>query len=265
MSENKSPKTSEPTPLVRCNMKFVCPIYWTGMARSWICIFVLIFIIVFAYWFYSLCCSFYQRAYRLDGINRLKQAGLGFHNYHDIYSSLPKAYTTDEKGRYLHSWRLSLLPFIESNATYDSVRKEEPWNSEYNRQFHGRGIRCYFSLEDRQENPNTPFTRYQVIVGQDTPFDGTVQRSFSDFERGLTDTFLVVESGAAVHWMSPLDLPAEALKNGIVPIEKGAQAVGSRQGGAEVLMADGSVRMLSSNTATEILIEMSRLKKSSQP
>src|SRR5262245_60216991 len=48
--------------------------------------------------------------------NNLKQIGLALHNYHDKYGALPPAYTVDEDGKPLHSWRTLILPFMEQQA-----------------------------------------------------------------------------------------------------------------------------------------------------
>ncbi len=46
--------------------------------------------------------------------NNLKQIGLAFHNYHDDHGVFPPAYTVDENGTRLHSWRTLILPYLVS-------------------------------------------------------------------------------------------------------------------------------------------------------
>ena len=67
-------------------------------------------------------------------VNNLKQIGLAMYNYHDQYGCFPPAYTADEHGRPLHSWRVLLLPYLECEDLYDQLRLNEPWNSPYNQQ-----------------------------------------------------------------------------------------------------------------------------------
>src|SRR6056297_1698819 len=64
--------------------------------------------------------------------NNLKQIGLALHNYHDTYGSLPPAYTVDEQGRKLHSWRTLILPFLEEQALYEQIDLSQPWDSPAN-------------------------------------------------------------------------------------------------------------------------------------
>ena len=58
--------------------------------------------------------------------NNLKQLALAMHTYNDYHKSFPPAYTTDEDGKPLHSWRVLILPFIEQRGLYESIRLDEP-------------------------------------------------------------------------------------------------------------------------------------------
>jgi hypothetical protein len=42
-----------------------------------------------------------------------KMIALALHNYHDVYAAFPPAYTVDENGQRLHSWRTLILPWLE--------------------------------------------------------------------------------------------------------------------------------------------------------
>lgn len=53
--------------------------------------------------------------------NNLKQIGLALLIYHDTYGEFPPAYTVDDKGNHLHSWRTLLLPFLEQKTLYESI------------------------------------------------------------------------------------------------------------------------------------------------
>lgn len=79
------------------------------------------------------------------------QLALAFHNYHDMYGSFPPAYTKDENGKILHGWRVLILPFIEERELYEKIRLNEPWDSEYNSQFHDIEIRTFHARPLRNE------------------------------------------------------------------------------------------------------------------
>lgn len=55
---------------------------------------------------------------RLQCKYNLKQIGLALHYYHDKYEEFPPAYTVDEHGKPLHSWRTLILPFMDQEPLY---------------------------------------------------------------------------------------------------------------------------------------------------
>jgi hypothetical protein len=59
--------------------------------------------------------------------------------YQRLHSTLPPAYSTDEQGNPLHSWRVLILPYVRSRKhidVYEKIRLDEPWDSDWNKQFH---------------------------------------------------------------------------------------------------------------------------------
>ncbi|MEZ6144785.1 MAG: DUF1559 domain-containing protein [Planctomycetaceae bacterium] len=44
--------------------------------------------------------------------NNLKQIMLALHNYHDDFGTFPPAYTVDENGKRMHSWRTLIWPYL---------------------------------------------------------------------------------------------------------------------------------------------------------
>jgi len=71
--------------------------------------------------------------------------------YRDRHGAFPPAYSTDEQGNVLHSWRVLILPYLrEIIPSYsrsldeiltelcNGIRLDEPWDSEWNSQFHKR-------------------------------------------------------------------------------------------------------------------------------
>ena len=69
-------------------------------------------------------------AQRMTCCGHMSQLTLAFLVYHEVHGSFPPAYTVDENGKPLHSWRVLILPFIEQKALYDKIRLDEPWDSE---------------------------------------------------------------------------------------------------------------------------------------
>ena len=109
---------------------------------------------------------------RMQDSNNLKQIVLAMHTYHDVYRSLPSDSTADANGKPRHSWRVALLPFIEQTALYDSIRGDEPWDSEHNKQFHDRMPQVYASPFLAEEDVKKGLTSYVTITGDNAPFPG---------------------------------------------------------------------------------------------
>lgn len=199
-----------------------------------------------------------------------KQLTLAFHNYHDTYGSLPPAYTVDENGNPLHSWRVLLLPFMERHDLYKKIRLDEPWDSPHNSQFHKHTpfFTCPSRPEKEREDGLIP---YQMVIGPDTISDGPNCVKFSEITRKSSEAILFVEASVPVPWMSPQDVPQSTLVNGVVssvPKRDGTvvQGIGSPHHvksriGAYVAMVDGSVTFFYADKVTpEILLEMSRIR-----
>ena len=171
--------------------------------------------------------------------NNLKQIGLALHNYHDVYGAFPPAHTVDENGTPLHSWRTLILPFIEAGPLLDSIDLSKPWDDPVNANARGQvpyAYRCPSAVVP--EN----FTTYCGIVGEGRCFHPTHGRRLSEIRDGAANTLMVIEvsQDKAVHWMEPRDTDDWFL------LTFGEESDFAHQGGTHGMLADGSVRFLSS-------------------
>jgi prepilin-type processing-associated H-X9-DG protein len=182
-----------------------------------------------------------EAARRTSCSNNLKQIGLAMHNYHDVHKAFPPAYTVDEDGNRLHSWRTLLLPYLEQSALYEQIRLDEPWDSDHNRRFSETVLPLY----NCPSNPDGGvYTSYMVIEGDGALFQGSEPTRIRDITDGTSNTLLVVEvTGTSTPWMEPADLDFDACQ---MVINSGPTDMGSpHPGGAQAALADGSVRFLS--------------------
>lgn len=199
-----------------------------------------------------------ESARRMSCNSNLKMLSLAFHNYHDTYQSFPPAYTVDDEGNPLHSWRVLILPYVEQQALYEEIRLDEPWDSAHNSDLHQR-MPSIFACPSCRDHRKEGLTVYRMIIGPDTISDGPNSVTIGDMTRGASNTVLLVETTQPVCWMEPSDLPVSALALGVVSAKprKGTPplAVGSvhkKRGGffspnrtnACAAMADGSVTYL---------------------
>ena len=192
----------------------------------------------------------YEAAWRAQCTINIKQIELALYNYHDDYGTLPPAYTTDENGKPLHSWRVLILPYIEHGALYDSIRLDEPWDSEYNKQFHSLMPSIYF-CPSSESKPRDGFTSYMGVVGPDTISDGTSTTKFDDVTADLSTVIWLVEVHPSTCWMVPIDIPQSVLSPDLkFSSESG---IGSRHpGGIVVGYMDGSARYTGDDEAGEL-------------
>lgn len=178
--------------------------------------------------------------------NQLKQLGLGFHNYHDVYNHFPAVDANGEKdeknvrGKGL-SWRVHLLPFLNEAPLYESFKLDEPWDSENNKALISE-MPVVFG-----DNPEGK-TAVHVFVGEDVMFgEGKPGMAFSGITDGTSNTILVVTAGdnTADFWTKPGGLEFNA--------EDSLKALGNIGQEFLVLMWDGSVRDIPKSIDKETL------------
>lgn len=180
--------------------------------------------------------------------NNLKQLGLAFHNYHDVYGSFPPAYTVNERGEKLHSWQTLLLPFLDQQALYKQIDLTKPWNDPVNAAALATSVSvlaCPSAIPSNSKKSN--LTSYMVVMGEGLMFDSSHARRFSEVTDGLSETLLVIDVPAslAAPWMEPRDID-EAIFQSWNPDSKL-----SHTGGFNVLFGDGAVRFLSAELPAE--------------
>ena len=204
-----------------------------------------------------------EGARRMQCSNNLKQIALGFHNYHDAYKCFPPAYTVDENGKPLHSWRVLILPFMDQRQLYEQIRLDEPWDSEYNRQFHDEYISAFYCpTANRRNNIVTDFLPkmetsekcyYSAVIGPETIFSGSKATTLGDISDGTPNTILVVERLLPVCWMDPNNkIGFYTACSGVNRNFYGISSAHGKQG-ANIVAADGSSHFLSDTINPETL------------
>src|SRR5206468_1388475 len=109
----------------------------------------------------------------ITSINNLKQIALAMHNFHDVNQALPNhAIRHPQSGAAQLSWRVSLLPYMEEGPLYNQIKKDEPWDSAFNRQFWNRMPFQY----DLQGRKNQSVTFYRVFQGNETVFPTAMKK-----------------------------------------------------------------------------------------
>lgn len=131
--------------------------------------------------------------------------------YHEAYDALPPAYTTDSRGRKLHSWRTLILPYMNEQALYKQIDLSKPWDDPANSAISKKMPNTY-QCPGLHQAPGV--TTYHVAIGKYYRAHPRMQRSLEQFSAPLQKTLMVFEAAEknAVPWMSPKDSDFESLR-----------------------------------------------------
>ncbi len=190
-----------------------------------------------------------EAARRMQCTNNMSQIAFGLHTYVDSMRGLPPLYTVDANGKPLHSWRVLLLPYLEENTLYQSIRLDEPWDSEWNRQFHNV-TPVFYRCPSNEEA-----CCYSAVVGGALkPAEKAGQKMVGGFETitdGWSNTIFAVEVREPFCWMDPTaDVTLEDLEQGI---NRGGHVGSNHPDVANIGLLDGSVRSMPDSLPGEVL------------
>jgi hypothetical protein len=185
-----------------------------------------------------------EAARRTQCKGHLSGIAFALHRYHETHMGFPPAYTVDENGQRLHSWRTLILPYLGQEEFYEKLDLSKPWNHPVNAGVFNAKLNAFWCPSS--ELPQG-FTTYLAIVGENACFHPSKPRAISEITDGTSNTIMVIEVPVkqAVHWMSPHDADEQMVLN-ISPADKLAH-----KGGVQSALADGSVRFLSETLAPE--------------
>jgi len=178
--------------------------------------------------------------------NNLKQIAIAILNYEAATGSFPPAYTVDDEGRRLHSWRTLILPFMEQATLYKSIDLSKPWDDPVNAKAREASLSVYacpsLELEDG-------FTTYLGVTGPHCAFNGSNPRKSADVADDRRGTLFVVDATAdrAVHWMSPNDVSAEEL------VAFWPEQISNHAGVRLVAFLDGHVKAIQKDVDADVL------------
>jgi hypothetical protein len=187
----------------------------------------------------------------------LKDIGIAFHNYHDVFGRFPTS-TRDRDGKPLLSWRVEILPYVEAADLYNQFHLDQPWDSDHNRPLIAKmpdvfkapsvneaektvylqpvGPEAIFPRD--RSDPRKPREVARMTIGSE-PRVLAFSVGVADVKDGLSNTILVVEADPkkAVTWTKPGDLEFDS------KMPK-AGLGGLYTGGFHALMGDASVHFI---------------------
>lgn len=144
-----------------------------------------------------------EAARRIEESQRLKWIALAMHNYHAVYQSFPEAVVIDTEKQPFRSWRVSVVPFIESSNLFTQYQLQQAWNSPANDALCRFEFRLYSS--PRATNKDKFCTNIFMPIGAGTV--GEMPVSLDDItDDHATTILLLCHLKSDVHWHEPRDI-----------------------------------------------------------
>lgn len=196
-----------------------------------------------------------------DSRSRLKQIGLGIANYADVYRRFPPGGSFSSTGEAMHSWEAMLLPYmmISTSINYDLPWRHPDNQPEFrivNPMFINPDFRA-IQFRDAEGFAVSHYAANSHVMGPNLSFR---QKFITD---GLATTIFVGEVNSNFKaWGDPSNWRDPML--GINQSPYGFGGVWG-SGGAQFLMGDGSVQMLSESTDLQVLRALSTPDRKDDP
>ena len=161
--------------------------------------------------FEKLLMGFSQRKRCLTKLLKICSAAEEY--YATVKEPLPP-YIADPVGTPLHSWRVLLLPYLGEQKLYEQIKLDEPWDSEWNRQFHKRMPDCYCCPALSPSQREAGAACYQMLIRKEEDGDKPELAALKKRPK-------FIEQIPCVNWMDPSnEVPTVEIVDGNLLREK---------------------------------------------
>ena len=206
-----------------------------------------------AFTFYSAGRTMVAAMEEVSAENNLRSVGLALHNYHDAFKRVPAPSAVNSNNEPVWSWRVSLLPFLESNEEFNPAdvfgkhmqqggNLMRPWDDESNPLLQGPAPPVFRTgLSKAPTNECHVFLITARTDDKPAPMfvDGKYTR-FAEVADGLSNTIMAIQFREYSRpWAAPNTMTADEAYTQIQVETKPCY----------VLMGDGSVFPLDKNVS----------------
>jgi hypothetical protein len=145
--------------------------------------------------------------------NKLRQLAMTLQFYRDSRHPFPPAYSVDNLGKPLLSWRVQTLPFYERGSLFKLFKFSEPWNGPTNKPLSTTQLSEFICPGDPESyQSGLAQTNYLAVVGSNAAWNSDKPRSDAEFHGEESNTIMLVEvANSGINWAEPRDLSVDAL------------------------------------------------------
>lgn len=170
-------------------------------------------------------------AQQTSKMNDFRQVSIGLLNCEAVYRKFPFGQPVNDEFSKDLSWRVVILPYMESANLFDQFKTDEAWDSENNRQF----------------VKQMPVTYGHGSTGEKTDICWIKSKDESikvaDIVDGMSNTIMLMENPNKVTWSKPDDLSIDEAVNLVKNLEDGEKLI--------IGLYDGSVMTVSNQADME--------------
>ncbi len=181
--------------------------------------------------------------------NNLKQLGLAFYNYSDVFGRLPIGADIDANGVGKHGWMYRILPYLDSSPLYSWVNDEFAWDHPVNQWVFQKHV--YTAV---MPGVDEQFTSDGLVLlhymGNPNILHRNSSVTWDQMTAGTSNTWLLGEvSGDYQPWGYPFNWRSLTL-----PFNDGPATFGRPTAdGVQICLADGSVRLFSNDVDSTVI------------